>query len=493
MKEISDLYYDIHRKVSENFDIATINKDNISNFKVKETDYDGLKKEVKRIINLTKKGLYLDDTLHSLMIYGETGVGKTEIIKQIAEEYDCVYHKLEIQKVPIEEVQGFPYLHKNKSGKTVTRLAQPTVLPPPEDERLWILHLDEFNKADTESMAAVMNLILTGEIGGSADYDEDTGKSEKYKLPKRTVVIGSGNRKIQKNVSSFNAVNNFDTATAERWHRKIYIGYNAPSWLSSFAFKPFKFGEYNFPTRVPSILCYYIFDKFIEEGKPEAPFIISKSDNIDDEGEGDSTMSPRAWTLVANNMIYDMINRWEDGDKEDCETFEDFYKNPNVQIKALIDNIHEFGIENGKSIVEDIIGKYAYFAENRVLPEDVLYKYVDVRDKIKKLSEKKGAMLYLLMSIAHTVEEVNVWDENSGVRMPALNLSTFITDTNIPAEDLTVFIYELNKIKTEPSKELQETLYGINEKYKNAYQGYYYTSDQELENIQNKEIEQVGA
>ncbi|RLD62949.1 MAG: hypothetical protein DRJ01_04940 [Bacteroidetes bacterium] len=480
MKEFSELYYDLHKNVSGNFDIAPIEKGITKSIPTEATGYDELKKEIRRIINLTRDGIFIDDTRHSLMIFGETGSGKTEIIKQIADEYpDCVYHKLEIQKVPIEEVQGFPYLHKTKDGKTVTRLASPTVLPPTGDERLWILHLDEFNKADTESMAAVMNLILTGEIGGSADYNEETGKSEKYRLPRRTVIIGSGNRKIQKNVSSFNSVNNFDTATAERWHRNVYLGYNAPSWLNSFAFKPFNIKEIKLSTRVPSILIYYIFDKFMEEGKVEAPFLIPKSNNEEDDGEGDSTMSPRAWTLVANNMIFDMLVEWTNDEEADM-LFDVFYQNPNNQIKALINNITEFGIENGKSVVEDIIGKYAYFAENRVLPEDVLYDYAGVRDKIKNLAKRKGAMLYLLMSIAHTIKEVDAWDKNSGVRMPGLNLSTFMSDTDIPAEDLTVFIFELNNLKTEPAIELHDMLYNINDRYKNAYQGYYYTSDQEL-------------
>ena len=423
-----------------------------------------------------------------LFVLGDfTVTHNTEIIKQIAEENpDCIYHKLEIQKVPIEELQGFPFLHKTPEGKTVVKLAQPTVLPPTDDDRVWILHLDEFNKADTESMAAVMNLILTGEIGGSADFNEETGKSEKYTLPKRTVIIGSGNRKVQKNVSSFNSVNNLDTATAERWHRNISIGYNAPSWLNSFAFRTFEFNRIKLPTRIPSILCYYIFDKFMEDGRVESPFLIPKNNN--DDEEGDSTMSPRAWTLVANNMIFDMINWWNKDklSKEKYANFSKFYQDPNVQIKALINNINEFGITNGVQVVQDIIGKYAYFAENRVLPEDVLFDYVNVRDKIKKLSEKKGAMLYLLLSVAHSVAEVDKWDGDAGVKMPALNLSTFMTDTNIPAEDLTVFIYELNNIKTKPAEELGELLYSINDRYKNSYQGYYYTSDQELFGLQKE-------
>jgi len=491
MKEYSKLYFDLQKNISSNFDIASIKNGIVESIPTISSTYADLEKEVKRAIRLTKNNIFIDDTRHSLFIYGDTGVGKSAIIKALAEEEgDCIYHKLEIQKVPIEELQGFPYLHKNKKEQTVVRLAQPTVLPPTDDDKLWILHLDEYNKADTESMAAVMNLVLNGEIGGSADYNEETGKSEKYKLPKRTVIIGSGNRKIQKNVSSFNSVNNFDTATAERWHRNIYIGYNAPSWLSSFAFKPFEINNLKLPTRVPSILCYYIFDKFMEDGKVETPFLIPKNNNEGDE-EGDSTMSPRAWTLVANNMIFDMIEKWNKKEKDPKETFADFYQNPNVQIRALINNISEFGIENGKDLVRDIIGKYAYFSENRVLPEDVLFNYVAVRDKIKELSKKKGAMLYLLLSVAHSIKEIDTWEGENGVKLPGLNISTFITDTDIPAEDLTVFIYELNAIKSNPAKELGEMLYNINDRYKNSYQSFYYTSDQELFDIQNKKQEAV--
>ncbi len=228
----------------------------------------------------------------------------------------------------------------------------------------------------------------------------------------------------------------------------------------------------------------------MEDGKVDTPFLISKNNGYDDDEEGDSTMSPRAWTLLANNMIYDIINMWEEGNNisKINKTFSTFYQNPNVQIKALIKNIAELGIESGVKTAQDIIGKYAYFAENRVLPEDILFNYVDVRDKIKKLSEKKGAMLYLLLSVAHAIKEVDEWEGDDGVKIPALNLSTFITDTNISAEDVTVFVYELNNIKTESSIELADMMYNINDRYQNAYQGYYHTSDKELYNIQNEKL-----
>jgi hypothetical protein len=484
----NELFYTIQKFVSKSFDKEQIDKSKLKCQKSPVVDYDELTKQLNRAINLTKRGVKFGDTFHSVFVWGPTGTGKTEIIKEIASQHDAVYHKIEIQKVPIEELQGFPYLHKSKDGKTVVRLAQPTDLPPSDDKRLWVFHLDEFNKADTEDMAAVMNLVLNGEIGGSADYNEETGVSEKYRLPERTVIIGSGNPKEQKNVSSFNSVNNFDTATAERWHRNLYIKYDAPSWLSAYAFKPFEWNGMKLTTRIPGIIAYYILDKFIEGSNPEEPFLVAKNIFDEENDEAESTMSPRAWTLASNEIISDAFIEWEDLDKKEKEkynnSFDEYLQNPNNQIRLLINNVYEFGAK-GKEIVSDIIARYSYFAENRVLPEDVIFNYVDHRNKIKKIAEKKGAIMYLLYGIGHAIREIKKWDD---VRMPALNISTFITDTNIPAEDLTVFIYELDQVKTEVSKQLADTLYSINERYKNSFQGYYYTGEEELLKEETKSV-----
>lgn len=478
--EKNKLFYDIQKYVAKGFDSEPVNKEILKHSKTPVVTYSQLEEQLNRSIKLTELGISFGDTFNSLFLWGPTGTGKTEIIKQVAESKNAVYHKLEIQKVPIEELQGFPYLHKSADGKTVVRLAHPTDLPPTDDERLWIFHLDEFNKADTEDMAAVMNLVLNGEIGGSADYNEETGKSEKYRLPKKTFIIGSGNPKEQKNTSSFNSVNNLDIATAERWHRNLYIDYDAPSWLTSYAFKPFVFMGSTIDTRIPSIIIFYILDKYLEDGSEESPFLIPKSVNkTEDSDDAESTMSPRAWTLASNEIISDMFIEWDSLDKEEKKkytTFNGYFQNPSAQIKHLINNVYEFG-SKGSDIVSDIVGRYTYFAENRVLPEDVIYDYIGCRDKVRKLAERKGAIMYLLYGIGHAIKDVGSWDD---VQKPALNISTFITDTDIPAEDLTVFIYELDQVKTESSKELSDMLYSLNERYKNSYQGYYYTGENEL-------------
>ena len=163
----------------------------------------------------------------------------------------------------------------------VVKLASPTILPPSDDERVWVLFLDEFNKADTESMAAIMNLVLNGEIGGFADFNEKTGKSEKYTLPKRTVIVGAGNMAEQEGSTETNQVNTFDIATAERWHRVLYLEYDVESWMESFALNPYKTvykgKEFEFPSRIPAIILNYLITIYMESMNKKSPFFNSKT------------------------------------------------------------------------------------------------------------------------------------------------------------------------------------------------------------------------
>jgi len=485
--------YDIQTQINFGFNKFKFNKDKKFNLKPVEVTYEELQDEITRLIRLTKNKRKFEN-FHSIFIFGPTGVGKTEICKSIAEKEDCIYHKLEIQKIPIEEFEGFPYLEE-RNGKKVTRLAHPTILPPSDDDRVWVLHLDEFNKADSEKMAAVMNLVLTGEIGGSADFNEKTGKSEKYRLPERTLIIGSGNFKTQEQVENLNLVNSMDTATSERFHRTVFLDYNAQSWLRSFASKTYNFtfdeNQYTLSSRVPTILMYFVMDKMLEEGN-KSPFLVPVTIRPD-EGGSERTTSPRSWTIVGDNMILDALEAFEKlENKKEYEqiskevfgntdrAFDIFFQNPENQIEFLALHTTEFGL-NGKGIVKEIITRYIHFAENRIIPEDIIFNYKKMREKILVLKEKTGVMLYLLVSTGNyldSVEEKTMKAEE--IKTAALSISTFIEDVNIPVEDITAFIQIVNKSKNKIARAVHDVLFTISQRYKNSYSGFYYTSDKEL-------------
>lgn len=492
MKERDLVTQKTQEKVDAAFEYFSIDESQKVIVKSCNVGYQELAVELDRLIKLTKQGKRFEN-FHSLFIFGPTGVGKSEICKQIAEQNGCVYHKLEIQKIPLEEFEGFPYL-EDRDGRKVVRLAQPTVLPPSEDKGLWMLHLDEFNKADSDKMAAVMNLVLTGEIGGTADFNLETGKSEKYRLPERTIIVGSGNFKIQENTENLNIVNQMDIATSERFHRAVNLDYNSRSWLENFATKSYTFrfngDSFSVSSRIPSIILNYIMDKMLEENN-RAPFLIPISFKPD-EGGSERTTSPRAWTLIADNMFLDAVAEFielEDGneyEKYGDDAFNAYMQNPSNQIRILAEQAAEFGL-GGEGIVNDIIARYIYFAENRLLPQDILYNYKDrpdVRKKAKKLKKKIGANLRLLLSVADYVNNEGV--ENDHIEKSCLFVSTYIEDVEVPAEDLTAFIHILLNSKNKSAQKFHKTLQSLSRRYKISCGDFYYTSEKDIEKSINE-------
>lgn len=439
---------------------------NFKKYNVPDTkiDYIQLKDELKRLINIAKSNLTLDGTRPSVFIFGPTGCGKTEIVKSISEECGAIFHKIEPQKVPIEELQGFPYLHSKEDGGKVVKLASPTILPPSNDERLWVLFLDEFNKADTESMAAIMNLVLNGEIGGFADFNEKTGKSEKYKLPKRCVIIGAGNMREQDGSTETNQVNTFDIATAERWHRVLYLEYNLPSWLESFALNPYPVLHngrvFDFPTRIPNIILNYLVNVYINTMKPDAPFLEPKP--LENEYDISSTMSPRAWTLLANSMISDFILNYEDP----VSAFMDV----NKQVDVLTKNVNELGI-NGKNLAEKIIASFKFNYDNNITPDQIFENYSNVQSSMKNVIKGFGMKTYFIVELAEYIKaygkDKTFSFDNSSLKNVA-NVSTFFTDIDASAEDISTFISTMSS-SNDFGKGFSTALSSVNKRYAEAY------------------------
>jgi hypothetical protein len=136
---------------------------------------------------------------------------------------------------------------------------------------------------------------------------------------------------------------------------------------------------------------------------------------------------------------------------------------------------------NGKAVVKEIITRYIHFAENRIIPEDIIYRYKKMRDKIVALKDKAGVMLYLLISVGNfldAVEEKNFKAED--IKLASISISTFIEDVDIPAEDITAFIQTIAKSKNKIAKAVHDILFTVSQRYKTAYSGFYYVNEKEL-------------
>lgn len=502
------------------FDLFGDNGKVDSGIKILPVDYDFLKKELIRLIDIAKRKMYIDGKFPSLFIFGPTGVGKTEIVQQLAEDNGFTYHKLEIQKIPEEQLTGFPYLEDRTDKKThkkekVVKLANPTMLPPSDDEGFFVLHFDEFNKADTEKMSAVMNLILTGELGGAADYDEETGISTKYRLPRNTIIVGSGNPRSQKSTSNFNIVNSMDIATSERFHRTLLLEYDAFSWLKNYANKPFIYEyndeEYKLFTRISPIINYYVLHKALNESS-SYPFEIKIHSTEEDTEDHERTLSPRSWTLISDNMLYESIIMWielSSLEKErftkiskerfgkDDYAFAVFHSQPKLQVKLLFNQYAEFGVEAPK-ILRAIASDYNYYSINRIRPSDILYRYKTVRSKVQEKAKEQNILFTnLVASVGRSL--LNITEKNkNNINIIAINLSTFFEDLPSGAEDLAMFVNLLN-VKNSKNKALRndlgEKLLAASPKFKEALGNYRYSEGISLrkKDKEEKEVKEAAA
>lgn len=418
-----------------------------------DVDYDDFKKELKSLMQMVKEDEVLADSkVKNLAIYAPTGWGKSQIIESVANEMDYFYFPLELQKVDINVIAGFPYLadaneikeapddvkaERLSAAKKIVKIAGSQYLPPSKSPGAWLLFFDEFNRADTEKMAAVMNLLLTGELGGAAELvrkgDDEKQDLDRYRLPDKVVIVLAMNTAQQSGIkSAINAVQDLDIATLERVHRVLHGRYHATSWFSNFAHKPFiaklKNGK-SFPmlSRIPPIITNYIIEIMKAKGggkltsdAQEAAFLLPikvAQKKGARGGGGERTTSPRSWTVVADRMLEDgyqlfkTLNteavkdrygkRAEQIQKEIKKTdadapdnideylFAAWIQDANNQEKLLAQQSAEFGDE-GKEFIYRMIISYRKRAKEGISIEEILLNYKVVRPLFMKSFENLG-------------------------------------------------------------------------------------------------------
>lgn len=113
----------------------------------------------------------------AVMLWGPPGVGKSSIVKQVAEELGVRLIDVRLAQLEPCDVRGIPAPnHKTKQ----TEWYYPSWLPT-DPESKGILFLDEMEKAPTMVKNAALQLVLDRSIGD-------------YKLPDGWSIVGAGNR-----------------------------------------------------------------------------------------------------------------------------------------------------------------------------------------------------------------------------------------------------------------------------------------------------------
>ena len=256
------------------------------------------------------------------LVSGKHGIGKSAMIKSIADDLGGVCITVEGGTLKEGEITGLPYQYKDEDGKIKFRflpyyaveriqneekrlfeaagrvLDESTELTGDENryamndltpvERVdairtgevhpVIIFIDEINRTENTVYKELMNILLTRSVNG-------------YQFPWWVLFVGAMNPSTQNSVY---ATNEMDPAQLDRFI-KIKVGDSTPEWL--------KFGKTSGIS--PSILSFI---------KDNPKCLSSDSKELDDEEK--PTPSPRGWDMVDTLLKSEPMLRDFFSDKE---------------------------------------------------------------------------------------------------------------------------------------------------------------------------------
>lgn len=118
----------------------------------------------------------------AVFLWGAPGIGKSSIVKQIAEDKNIGFIDLRLALMDPTDLKGIPFYDKDAHQAL---WAPPSFLPR---EGEGILFLDELNSAPPSVQASAYQLILDRRVG-------------EYELPKGWAIVAAGNRDGDKGVT----------------------------------------------------------------------------------------------------------------------------------------------------------------------------------------------------------------------------------------------------------------------------------------------------
>jgi len=123
----------------------------------------------------------------AMFIWGAPGIGKTEILNQVAKKLDIIVQEWHLSQIEPTDFRGVPKIENVKGTtnpedeRTVSKL--PAIFPTDNgpNGKGGIMFFDEINRAPKMVLSAALSLCLGGRIGT-------------YELPSKWIVIAAGNR-----------------------------------------------------------------------------------------------------------------------------------------------------------------------------------------------------------------------------------------------------------------------------------------------------------
>lgn len=147
----------------------------------------------------------------SWMLHGRPGVGKTEVVRQLADRIGAQLYDLRLTTIEPQDLRGLPY-YDHATQKTVWY--RPEDLP--DDPGPAILFLDELTAASPYLQPTVYGLLQERRVG-------------RHQLPPQTFVVAAGNM-----VEDGAVAYDMGTALADRLIH-LHVQASAKDWLEHYA------------------------------------------------------------------------------------------------------------------------------------------------------------------------------------------------------------------------------------------------------------------
>lgn len=141
----------------------------------------GAKKAIQAVMKSPKK--------HPIMLWGPPGVGKSELIQQLASENNGRVWDLRLAQNDPTDIKGIPYYNKETNKMS---WSDPDELPTQEEAEQYdvgFLFLDEINSAPSATQASAYQLVLNRAVG------------KHYKVPDNVYIVAAGNREGDRGVT----------------------------------------------------------------------------------------------------------------------------------------------------------------------------------------------------------------------------------------------------------------------------------------------------
>ena len=152
-------------------------------------------------------------------IQSSPGIGKSSIVKQIANEYDLKLIDHRLSTSAPEDLLGLPHFEEGKAVFSPFRDVFPLEdTPIPKGKHGWLLFFDEFNSASRAVQAACYKIVLDRQVG-------------QFNLNKNCFIVCAGN-KLDDNAITVN----LSTAMQSRLVH-IIMEPDFQQWLENVAFK----------------------------------------------------------------------------------------------------------------------------------------------------------------------------------------------------------------------------------------------------------------